>query len=126
MANKILFLLTILLTGCFFSKGQNNVGIGTNTPNESAALDINSTTQGLLMPRMTTAQRLAIASPAKGLMVFDNTTNSCWNYDGSSWVNISNTSNNAWTLTGNSGTNPATHFIGTTDFVDVVFRHSNT
>lgn len=51
------------------------VGIGTTTPDASAALDISSTSQGLLPPRMLQAQRLAIASPATGLVVYqtDNT-----------------------------------------------------
>lgn len=46
----------------------NNTGA---TPNGSAVLDVSSTTQGLLLPRMTTAQRMAIANPANGLLVFD-------------------------------------------------------
>jgi len=47
------------------------VGIGVSSPNASAALDVTSTTLGLLPPRMTTAQRQAIASPAAGLVVYD-------------------------------------------------------
>lgn len=47
-----------------------NVGIGTTTPAASAQLDVNSTTKGFLPPRMTTAQRSAIAAPAEGLLVF--------------------------------------------------------
>ncbi|MBN8695931.1 MAG: collagen-like protein [Bacteroidetes bacterium] len=53
------------------SIAQNNVGIGTNTPDASSALEVQSTTQGVLVPRMTTAQRTAIASPANGLLVYD-------------------------------------------------------
>lgn len=55
----------------FTSTAQNNVGIGTNTPDASSALEVQSTTQGVLVPRMTTAQRTAIASPANGLLVYD-------------------------------------------------------
>ena len=59
----------------FFLIGTANVsaqvGIGTTTPNASSVLDITSTTQGMLTPRMTTAQRAAIVSPADGLMVYD-------------------------------------------------------
>ena len=67
------------------------IGIGTNTPNASAALDITSTIQGFLPPRMTGAQRDAIANPAQGLMLY------CTNcgtkgepeyYDGSVWLNL--------------------------------------
>jgi hypothetical protein len=50
-----------------------NVGIGTNAPSASAILDAQSTTKGVRMPNMTTAQKNAIASPAAGLMVYDTT-----------------------------------------------------
>lgn len=57
------------------SYAQNNVGINTTTPDASAALDVNSTSQGVLVPRMTLAQRDAINSPATGLIIYqtDNT-----------------------------------------------------
>ena len=47
------------------------VGIGTATPNASAKLDISSTTQGLLVPRLTTTQRNAISAPATGLLIYN-------------------------------------------------------
>lgn len=45
-------------------------GIGTATPDASAKLEVNSTSKGILTPRMTSAQRTAITSPANGLLVF--------------------------------------------------------
>jgi hypothetical protein len=51
-------------------KNTNNIGISTTTDVASAVLNVNSTTKGFLPPRMTNAQRLAIASPAVGLMVY--------------------------------------------------------
>jgi hypothetical protein len=59
----------------------SQIGIGTTTPQASSILDVTSTTQGLLTPRMTTAQRTAISSPANGLMVYDTTLNSFEYYD---------------------------------------------
>lgn len=67
--------------------GQS-VGIGTSTPNASAKLEVSSVTQGMLVPRMTSAQRNAIASPAQGLLVFDITSNSFWFRNSSSWVEL--------------------------------------
>jgi uncharacterized protein (TIGR02145 family) len=55
------------------------VGIGTVNPNASAKVEIESTTQGFLYPRMTTVQRNAIANPANGLIIF-NLTTGCPNY----------------------------------------------
>ncbi len=49
---------------------DGQVGIGILSPALSAKLDVSSTSQGLLTPRMTAAQRIAIASPAEGLLVY--------------------------------------------------------
>ncbi|MDA9333744.1 DUF1566 domain-containing protein [Polaribacter sp.] len=60
------FLAAVLLTASTYAQ----VGIGTTTPDASSALDITSTTGGLLVPRMTAAERDAITSPAQGLIIF--------------------------------------------------------
>ncbi|NDF99774.1 MAG: hypothetical protein EB101_12860 [Chitinophagia bacterium] len=57
------------------------VGIGTATPNSAAALDINSTSKGLLMPRLTTAQRDAI-SPVAGLVIYNTSVEKFQGYAG--------------------------------------------
>src|SRR6218665_1587165 len=69
-----------------------SVGIGTSSPNASAQLEIASTTKGLLLPRMTSAQRVAIASPAAGLMVFDTDFKEYYQHDGSAWRKLLNSS----------------------------------
>jgi hypothetical protein len=51
-------------------KSFSQTGIGTTTPNASAKLEISSTDKGLLIPRMTAAQRAAITTPANGLLVY--------------------------------------------------------
>lgn len=63
---------------CFFFcfsvlllNAQDNVGIGTNTPDPSSKLDVTANDKGVLIPRLTTTQRVAIPSPANGLLVFD-------------------------------------------------------
>jgi hypothetical protein len=65
-----------------------SVGVGTSSPSASALLDITSTTQGFLPPRMTTTQRNAIASPATGLMIYNSTDNLVQAYNGTSWINL--------------------------------------
>lgn len=64
---------------------QAQVGIGTSTPAASAKLEISSTTQGFLPPRMTTAQRDAISSPATGLTIYNTTLKSVEVYNGTAW-----------------------------------------
>jgi len=69
----------------------NQMGVGTAAPDLSAALEIKSTTQGFLPPRMTYVQKLAIVSPATGLIIW------CSNcglsgeiqvYNGTTWTNL--------------------------------------
>lgn len=64
------------------------VTIGTDTPNASALLQIDSTTKGVLFPRMTTTQKNAIATPAAGLSVYDTTLNKLCIYTGAAWETI--------------------------------------
>ncbi|MCX6316863.1 MAG: hypothetical protein NTW29_06215 [Bacteroidetes bacterium] len=81
-----LLVLFILITGMTLHlNAQNNLGIGTATPAASAKLDVSSSTQGILIPRMTTAARNAIVSPAKGLMVYDSTLKTFYYHDGTAW-----------------------------------------
>ena len=60
----------------------------TTSPNASAILQADATTQGFLPPRMTTVQKLAIASPAEGLQVYDLTLHQMSYYNGTTWINF--------------------------------------
>ena len=78
-----------------FASGQNtfpssgSAGIGTTSPNASSLLELRSTTKGLLISRMTKAQRDAIASPATGLMIFQTNNNpGFYYYNGTSWTTV--------------------------------------
>ena len=61
------------------------VGIGTNSPKPSAALDVRSTDHGLLIPSMTTIERNGISSPAEGLLVYDITAHRLYQYQDGIW-----------------------------------------
>ncbi|MBK7808973.1 MAG: hypothetical protein IPJ51_22200 [Saprospiraceae bacterium] len=79
------YLLINLVLISNFIYGQS-VGIGTTSPESSAILEVKSTTQGFMMPRMTTAQRDAIVAPKQGLQIY-NTDDRCQDiYDGSKWA----------------------------------------
>ena len=71
----------------YLTLNQNGqkVTIGSSTTYNSAQLAVDSTTKGFLPPRMTTTQRNAIASPAAGLVVYDNTDNKHYGYNGTTW-----------------------------------------
>ena len=85
--NKLIISFALLFLQVVSS--AQNVGIGTNTPHPSAALDITDTQRGLLIPRMTASQRNNIQNPAEGLMVFqtDDSTG-FWFYSGQKWSTI--------------------------------------
>ena len=70
--------------------GQN-VGIGTTEPVPSAILELKATNRGFLPPRMDSSQRVAIANPAKGLMVYDTDRNMLLLYNGIRWVSLDQT-----------------------------------
>ncbi|MFT3911957.1 MAG: hypothetical protein QM737_21205 [Ferruginibacter sp.] len=81
-------LLAIFMMGQLFI-ATAQVGIGTSTPDNSAALEIKDSARGILIPRLTMAQRLAIQNPAQGLMVYQNdSTKGYWYYEGTKWKNI--------------------------------------
>ena len=88
------FIITIFIICSFHFLQAQNVGIGTSTPNSSAVLDVNSTTKGLLIPRMNTGQRTGIASPVAGLMVYDTDFKEYYHHDGTTWKKVLN--NNVW------------------------------
>ncbi len=120
-------LVLSFLTSCFLLPLvllAQSVGVNTATPDASAILDVKSTTKGMLIPRTSTIARTGIASPAKGLIVYDTTTSSFWFHNGSAWNEISG-GGNAWKLTGNAGTNAANNFIGTTDNQSLRFKVNN-
>ena len=91
---------------------QAQLGVGTATPNASAQLDVTSTNKGFLAPRMTNAQRVAIVSPATGLLVFQTDEpngfpKGFYFYNGSAWVAIGATGS-----TGATGANGKTILNG--------------
>ncbi|HOK15141.1 MAG TPA: hypothetical protein PK007_09520, partial [Candidatus Kapabacteria bacterium] len=126
-----IFVVALLATNCLWSQPQN-VGIGTTNPHSSALLDLDvsspsfTTKLGFLVPRMTLAERVAIPSPATGLLVFQtDAVAGFYYYTGTAWIRIVdaetdnlflllaggtmsgniNMNNNLITNIGNSGTN---------------------
>ncbi len=104
---KKLLLLGSMITLAFFTNAQS-VAVNTDgtTAHGSSIFEAKSINKGFLIPRMTSAQRSAIISPALGLLVFDTDTKTIWAYDGTNWKNL-NTSGSL-TLPYSQGVNLAT------------------
>jgi hypothetical protein len=85
------YFVLLALQACFSLLNAQNIAINTTgaAPDSSAALDITSTSSGLLAPRMTTTQMNAITRPAQGLMIFNTTV-------GSFQVNVGSTTTPNW------------------------------
>jgi hypothetical protein len=92
MKSKLISLAVLLLMSGITSA---QVGIGTQTPDSSAILDLTSDEQGFLVPRMNTAQRNLINPIATGLMIFNTQTASFNYYNGTTWKDISPSSSEA-------------------------------
>jgi hypothetical protein len=111
--------LCIFAIACTQQLSAQSVAINDDAslPHASAILDIKVSApakNGVLLPRMTAAQRSAIASPAKGLLVYDSTSNSFWFHNGTAWQEISK-GVNAWTVNGTNVYNlPGNIGIGVT------------
>ena len=129
---KKIFLLPLFVF--IYTTLLSQVAINDNgsSPNPNAMLDISfsgTNYKGILIPRMTTAQRTgsfdnSFGAAEEGLTVYDTDTKSYWFYDGSEWVEIRKQGQD-WSITGNSGTTAGTNFIGTTDAQDLDFRVNN-
>jgi len=96
---RILLTLTVTL---LFATAFSQVAINTDgsQANASAMLDVKSNTAGLLIPRMTSTQRNAIASPAQGLLVYDTDDSTFYYYKNSAWVKVGRGAS-GWYTTGN-------------------------
>jgi sugar lactone lactonase YvrE len=96
MKNTILFsakstICTIATLLCIQIVMAQSVGIGTASPKPSARLEVNSTTQGILIPTLTSAQRNTISNPATGLLVFQSDgTPGFYYYTGTNWLSLAN------------------------------------
>ncbi len=93
-----LFLLLFILT---LTTASAQVGIGTTTPDASAILDITSTEKGFLPPRLTSAERAAITTPAQGLMIYNIDAKCLEVYNSTAWLSLCGSEG---TLGGGGGT----------------------
>ncbi len=96
------YLLSIVIFA-FAEKQFSQTVIGGGIAQSSAVLTINGNDKGVLLPRLSTAQRTGIVSPPDGLMVYDITTNGTWYYAGNRWLQQYDSLNTLWRLQLNAG-----------------------
>lgn len=130
MKNSTAFLTLLLLSLTYFNANAQ-VGIGTVLPD--GALDVTSTTDGLVIPRVNlTSLNSAspLTTPITSELIYNTGASlspaGFYYWDGAKWVQLQTTSSTSWNTTGNASLSGTTNFIGTTDAVDVAFRRSNT
>ncbi|AIJ38207.1 hypothetical protein [Flavobacterium psychrophilum] len=133
---KLHFTCIIIMMIVSFSSLQAQVGVGTTAP--FGALDITSTNDGILIPRLSlSATNVAtILTPTVSELVYNNFTSAVgpnqvtpgfYYWDGALWVRVATgVTSSDWTILGNSGTVATTNFVGTTDAIDFVTRTNNT
>ena len=93
LPTDILYLLLVILGSSVFLQAQDaarKIGDNSLVIEETAVLELESTSKGFILPRMTETQREAITNPANGLMVFDTTTQFIYYYDlpSTSWKRL--------------------------------------
>src|SRR5690349_5541231 len=102
MKKICLSLVGILMLTCYGYAQHLAINADGSLPDANAILDIKSNNKGILIPRMSSAARLAIP-PTKGLLVYDSTTQSFWYNTGTLWKSIASSealsTSGAW-LTG--------------------------
>lgn len=120
--------LLVALAGCStLVQAQLKIGDNPTSIQKSSILELESTRQGLLLPRLSDTAAINLLTPPNGMIIFLNTDQSLRLRSNGSWVKIADlsTATSNWSLTGNTGTNPATNFIGTIDGQPLVIRTSN-
>jgi hypothetical protein len=126
-------LLVLLLTNAFFLFAQNNVGIGTNNPDSKAILDLVANDKGLLIPRLTSAQRIALNPAPQALLVYDTDVNCFFFWNTTTWINLCTTAVPGATgaqgitgPTGNTGAQGSTGATGATGPQGLIGATGNT
>jgi len=125
--------ILIIIVFLFTIVNQAQVGIGTLSP--QGALDITSSTDGLLIPRVAltiTTSALPLTSPTTSELVYNSATVAdvtpgYYYWNGSIWVRLAAGVTNDWSTLGNTGIVDGTNYIGTAALtnVDVAFRRNN-
>ena len=120
------FLFLLLFIG-FLSQAQLKIGDNPTTIQKSSILELESTRQGLLLPRLTDTTAINALTPPDGMIIYLTADNSLRLRSNGVWKKIADlaAANSNWSLTGNSGTDSTLNFLGTIDGKPLIMKTNN-
>lgn len=104
--NRFFLFIVLLLAGHAETNAQVKIASAAGSAHTSSVLELESTSRGFLLPRLSTAQIANIANPAEGLMVYNTTTGSVCTYAAGNWVELSKITTPAAAANGSTFTTP--------------------
>jgi hypothetical protein len=123
---RILLVIALVATAMGSAFAQIKLGDNPGNLNQNALLELESSSKGLLLPRMNTTQQNSMSAPPDGMMLY-NTDSACICVRGAGfWHSLCSEGNGKpWGTLGNSNTDPVNNFVGTKDNQSLVFRTNN-
>lgn len=126
LSRKIVLLLLLITTG-IVANAQLKIGDNPTNIQKSSILELESSRQGLLLPRLADTAAINLLSPPDGMIIYLNSDNSLRLRSNGSWKKIADlaAASSNWSLTGNAGTDSTLNFLGTTDGKPLIMKTSN-
>ena len=127
LKNRKSLLLAALMGTGMLANAQLKVGDNPTSIQKSSILELESTRQGLLLPRLTDTVAINSLNPPDGMIIYLTADNSLRIRSNNSWKKLASMADATanWSLTGNNGTDSATSFIGTTDGKPFTIKTAN-
>ena len=123
---RVLLLVTLMGMG-MLANAQLKIGDNPTSIQKSSILELESTRQGLLLPRLTDTTAINSLNPPDGMIIYLTADNSLRIRSNNAWKKLASMADAAanWSLTGNSGTDSANNFIGTLDGKPLTIKTAN-
>lgn len=128
LSGKVLLLLAMFLGSTVLVNAQLKVGDNPTSIQKSSILELESTRQGLLLPRLADTTQINALTPPDGMIIYLNGDKSLRLRSNGMWKKIADLSEatSNWSLNGNSGTDSTLNFMGTVDGKPLVMKTNNT
>ncbi|MBK5272619.1 MAG: hypothetical protein JJE22_16575 [Bacteroidia bacterium] len=123
---RFLLFVSLLLAG-ILAQAQLKIGDNPTSIQKSSILELESSRQGLLLPRLTDTAAINLLTPPDGMIIYLTADNSLRVRSNGAWQKLADASvaGSNWTLTGNSGTDSSLNFLGTLDGKPLIMKTNN-